>query len=425
MKICIIALPLPPSDRDPLSTQAVDDILLAGCQAHPEMSRLQGWTAFDGLPGPDQVGANAPEQTGGTPQPPPNQMAQQTQQGGQRYSPLAQMTSSTLNSMGSPGNIRMQQSSACPPRGTPIHEEAFLKPVAENKDPNPSQQIQQQQQQQQPHSQQPSAPQSPPQQQRPIGPAMGTYQMNEMPQSPGDLMRNEYTHAPIRSSPQHMGTPQAPSSSPQIPNNLAGMPGFQSIHTLHGFGVQYQNGDVQGLRFSRPSSGSPSPNSSPSPFHNHQQQYVMHNTGTDEVADLLAASHLDSSTAAGRMQVRGTDPLPQQQIFAHEYMEGQQGQVILQGQSERGPGWQYPEVPPKGYKTVICKFWENNMCTKGSGCTFAHGTEDLKRFAGSGPAYRSKFYVFRLSHSLPTTQGARGSGMSADWRIPFPAVCSR
>jgi len=37
---------------------------------------------------------------------------------------------------------------------------------------------------------------------------------------------------------------------------------------------------------------------------------------------------------------------------------------------------------------VVCKFWEKNMCTKGPGCTFAHGSDDLKRFAGSGPAYR-------------------------------------
>lgn len=27
----------------------------------------------------------------------------------------------------------------------------------------------------------------------------------------------------------------------------------------------------------------------------------------------------------------------------------------------------------KGYKTVLCKFWEINMCAKGSTCTFAHG----------------------------------------------------
>ena len=26
-----------------------------------------------------------------------------------------------------------------------------------------------------------------------------------------------------------------------------------------------------------------------------------------------------------------------------------------------------PEMPPKGFKTVICKFWENNMCAKGAG----------------------------------------------------------
>jgi hypothetical protein len=45
--------------------------------------------------------------------------------------------------------------------------------------------------------------------------------------------------------------------------------------------------------------------------------------------------------------------------------------------------FQLSDMPPKGYKTVICKFWENNMCTKGATCTFAHGVDDLKRFAGS------------------------------------------
>jgi hypothetical protein len=41
-------------------------------------------------------------------------------------------------------------------------------------------------------------------------------------------------------------------------------------------------------------------------------------------------------------------------------------------------------MPPKGYKTVICKFWENNMCAKGSTCTFAHGPDELQRFSAPG-----------------------------------------
>ena len=49
------------------------------------------------------------------------------------------------------------------------------------------------------------------------------------------------------------------------------------------------------------------------------------------------------------------------------------------------PGSQ-PDMPPKGYKTVICKFWENNMCAKGSTCTFAHGADELQRFTGSSMA---------------------------------------
>ncbi len=41
--------------------------------------------------------------------------------------------------------------------------------------------------------------------------------------------------------------------------------------------------------------------------------------------------------------------------------------------------------PSKGYKTVLCKFWEINMCAKGSACTFAHGAEELERFTSSRP----------------------------------------
>mmetsp|Transcript_5914 Transcript_5914/g.13681 ORF Transcript_5914/g.13681 Transcript_5914/m.13681 type:complete len:467 (-) Transcript_5914:1119-2519(-) len=64
-------------------------------------------------------------------------------------------------------------------------------------------------------------------------------------------------------------------------------------------------------------------------------------------------------------------------------------------------------MQPKGYKTVICKFWENNMCTKGASCTFAHGAEDLKRLAApiSSPGllspvkmdrYKTKLCLFHL-----------------------------
>jgi hypothetical protein len=132
------------------------------------MSRLQGWTAFDGLPGPDQVAAGGPAESAGSSQP---QSSQQSQQQGQRFSPLAPVTNNNMNPMGSgAGPLRMQQPQACPPRPAPVSEgERFLKPV-ENQDPNPSQQQQQQQQQQQMpnqnHLQSSSAPHSPPQQQQ-------------------------------------------------------------------------------------------------------------------------------------------------------------------------------------------------------------------------------------------------------------------
>jgi hypothetical protein len=134
----------------------------------PLMSRLQGWTAFDGLPGPDQVAAGGPAESAGSIQ---QQNSQQSQQQAQRFSPLAPVSNNNMNLMGSgPGPLRMQQPQACPPRPAPVPEgERFLKPV-ENQDPNPSQHQQQQQQQLAIHNQQSaSAPHSPPQQQRAMG----------------------------------------------------------------------------------------------------------------------------------------------------------------------------------------------------------------------------------------------------------------
>ena len=57
-------------------------------------------------------------------------------------------------------------------------------------------------------------------------------------------------------------------------------------------------------------------------------------------------------------------------------------QQFLQGHFRQN--WpQMPEMPPKGFKTVICKFWENNMCAKGASCTFAHGIEELRRYTNA------------------------------------------
>jgi hypothetical protein len=362
-------------------------------------SRLQGWMPFDGLPGPEQVGAGGQAEASANHQQ-LNPQIQQSQQQFQRFNPLPQVTNNNMNAMTpGAGPLRMQQQPACPPRPAAApEEERFLKPV-ENQDPNPAQHHQQQQQlANQNHLQSTSAPHSPPQQQRAIGNNVGSYQMSEMPQNSNDvLMRNDFAQVPamMRSSPPQSGSMQGQPNSSHV-GNIQHMPGFQPMPGMPGFNMQqFQNAEGGGLRFSKASSGSPSPNSSPSPFH-HQQAYNTNN-GPDEVAELFAASHLDrpgSPTNRG-MNMRGSrgSPPDQQAFPAHEFIdlqevpEGEQ----TQGQSERGAGWQFQDAPPKGYKTVICKFWENNMCTKGSNCTFAHGTEDLKRFAGSGPAYRSKF----------------------------------
>ncbi|EKX39714.1 hypothetical protein GUITHDRAFT_76217, partial [Guillardia theta CCMP2712] len=53
-------------------------------------------------------------------------------------------------------------------------------------------------------------------------------------------------------------------------------------------------------------------------------------------------------------------------------------------------------MPPKGFKTVICKFWENNMCAKGASCTFAHGMEELRRYTNAMERFKTKLCLFHM-----------------------------
>jgi len=77
----------------------------------------------------------------------------------------------------------------------------------------------------------------------------------------------------------------------------------------------------------------------------------------------------------------GVGMYPQQMDFAQQMMQQAQAKGLNWAQHQQQ---MQPDMPPKGFKTVICKFWENNMCAKGASCTFAHGQDDLQRYPGAG-----------------------------------------
>mmetsp|Transcript_10658 Transcript_10658/g.24312 ORF Transcript_10658/g.24312 Transcript_10658/m.24312 type:complete len:490 (-) Transcript_10658:177-1646(-) len=102
----------------------------------------------------------------------------------------------------------------------------------------------------------------------------------------------------------------------------------------------------------------------------------------EELADQLANTYLEQHYNTPM----GNAPLQTQML--HQTQQGMLNipdllsQQYLQGQFRQN--WpQMPEMPPKGFKTVICKFWENNMCAKGANCTFAHGLEELRRYTNA------------------------------------------
>ena len=82
-----------------------------------------------------------------------------------------------------------------------------------------------------------------------------------------------------------------------------------------------------------------------------------------------------------RMQMQG--------LAAAGMMQRQAGPGGHANDNMHAQGGVQGDWTPKGYKTVICKFWEKNVCTKGPACTFAHGADELKRFTTCVPALRS------------------------------------
>ena len=134
-------------------------------------------------------------------------------------------------------------------------------------------------------------------------------------------------------------------------------------------------------------------NMSPSQQHQQQQQQHMHNKAlAGNVPAMMAAQMLQHGQIPPQLlQQLSPNMLSNQQLMlqAQQFDQQQQLQQLQMQKQVNQVNWSagsQPDMPPKGYKTVICKFWENNMCAKGATCTFAHGSEELQRFTGSGVA---------------------------------------
>ena len=133
-------------------------------------------------------------------------------------------------------------------------------------------------------------------------------------------------------------------------------------------------------------------NMSPSQQHQQQQQHMNNKALAGNVPAMIAAHMLQHGQIPPQLlQQLSPNMLSNQQLMlqAQQFDQQQQLQQLQMQKQVNQVNWSagsQPDMPPKGYKTVICKFWENNMCAKGATCTFAHGSEELQRFTGSGVA---------------------------------------
>lgn len=104
-------------------------------------------------------------------------------------------------------------------------------------------------------------------------------------------------------------------------------------------------------------------------------------TGGNNDVNMLAAQMFFLQQQQQQQMHQG---MPQQRLQPQPMRSQINQSLQMQNQQQKTKWSQQADMPPKGYKTVICKFWENNMCAKGSACTFAHGADELQRFTGSG-----------------------------------------
>lgn len=151
----------------------------------------------------------------------------------------------------------------------------------------------------------------------------------------------------------------------------------------------------------------------PSPLEGRLGDVVSPPPRMEELSEMLAATQLNGGPPPmlmGGGGMRGRTSVQTQLFSQPDYVSGPMGGG-QQGAGQLGANnWQrqMADMPPKGYKTVMCKFWENNMCAKGPACTFAHGQDDLQRFAVGGGAggvapsplkldrYKTKLCLFHM-----------------------------
>jgi len=206
---------------------------------------------------------------------------------------------------------------------------------------------------------------------------------------------------------------------PQQKQGLAPMPGFP----MNPNGIVLEPGGGLTNPGPGPFGRGPSPlegnlGQGPSPPNGFPRDVVSPQPRLEELAEKLAGTHLDAQALQQFPPniIPQPRPGPSPQLFSNsEYatMGGplsqldQVQQAQVQAQQMRLQQQLQPDLPPKGYKTVICKFWENNMCAKGSSCTFAHGQEELQRFSGGTGAgapisplkldrYKTKLCLFHM-----------------------------
>jgi hypothetical protein len=211
--------------------------------------------------------------------------------------------------------------------------------------------------------------------------------------------RNDFYSSPARSIQQSPSAASPVNHSPNGPihPHMSNSPSMQNYHAMQAMSSPFMGAGEHGpVRFTglpphaqaQMLSGSPSqhlvqPSSSPaSPFRPQgypprRELLAPPDDSMARTAEMMGNMQLDSP--AHNMAVAAA---------AAAAAQLQQRSGVRTGAGSPAPAamgnifLQLSDMPPKGYKTVICKFWENNMCTKGATCTFAHGVDDLKRFAG-------------------------------------------
>eukprot|EP00960_Hanusia_phi_P026317 746193-Hanusia_phi.AAC.2 len=279
------------------------------------------------------------------------------------------LASSHIDPNASPNRNRSSQGSGSPVKVSPIQQQMGVSRASRqlqmygDMERPQQQQMQQQQMQQQQMQQQ--------QMQNMQNMQMQNMQMQNMQFQQKQQMQQHNMLQPMQTNPNMM--------SDQNPQVMKGsVPNFQGLPPMGNqnmFGAVNRSGSpLNNAMFGMPGNSSPSMQQM-APFNNPMAGSIA-SPGNIPMQNQLQGleRHFNEPPGANMNMMPGPG-----------FHGSQTSPVQIDGQWQGGS---MMNMQPKGYKTVICKFWENNMCTKGASCTFAHGAEDLKRLAGSGPAYR-------------------------------------